>query len=80
MKRVVEKNESCPNVGLTEHKLSDGNTIIVAVNYDPVKITCPVKLNGNLGRVWRGNVSPDSIRLGTNDVAVFEVVIQNTQR
>ena len=73
VKRVVEKNESCPNVGLTEHKLSDGTTIIVAVNYDPVKITCPVKLNGNLGRVWRGNVSPDSIRLGSNDVAVFEV-------
>ena len=73
VKRVVEKNESCPNVGLTEHKLSAGNTIIVAVNYDPVEIVCPVKLNGSLGRVWRGNASPDCIRLGSNDVAVFEV-------
>ena len=80
VKRVVEKNESCPNVGLTEHKLSDGNTIIVAVNYDPVKITCPVKLNGNLGRVWRGNVAPDCIRLGSNDVAVFEIATQHKKR
>ena len=31
-------------------------------------------LNGNLGRVWRGNVAPDGIRLGANDVAVFEAM------
>ena len=30
-------------------------------------------LNGSLGRVWRGDVSSDGIRLGANDVAVFEV-------
>ena len=73
VKRVVEKPAFGPNVGLTEHKASDGTIVIVAVNYDPVEIACPVKINGNLGRVWRGDVSLDSIRLGPNDVAVFEV-------
>ena len=74
VKRVVEKSDSCPNVGLTEHKAPDGAIVIVAVNYNPVEIACPVKINGNLGRVWRGDVSPDCIRLGPNDVAVFEVL------
>ena len=80
VKRVVEKGESCPNVGLTEHKLSNGNTIIVAVNYNPHEVVCPIKLSGKLGRVWHGDVYPDSIRLGSNDVAVFEAVAQNKQR
>ena len=74
VKRVVEKSELCPNVGLTEHKAPDGAIVVVAVNYNPVEIACPVKINGNLGRVWRGDVSPDCIRLGPNDVAVFEVL------
>ena len=73
VKRVVEKSAFCPNVGLTEHKASDGTIVIVAVNYDPVEIACPVKIDGSLGRVWRGDVSPDCIRLGSNGVAVFEV-------
>ena len=80
VKRVVEKGESCPNVGLTEHKLSNGNTIIVAVNYNPHEVVCPIKLSGKLGRVWHGDVYPDSIRLGSIDVAVFEAVAQNKQR
>lgn len=74
MKRIVEKSEFCPNVGLTEHKAPDGAIVVVAVNYNPVEIACPVKINGNLGRVWRGDISPDCIRLGPNDVAVFEVL------
>lgn len=74
VKRIVEKSEFCPNVGLTEHKAPDGAIVVVAVNYNPVEIACPVKINGNLGRVWRGDVSPDCIRLGPNDVAVFEVL------
>ena len=71
--RAYRYSGGSPNVGLTEHKASDGTVVIVAVNYNPVEIACPVKINGNLGRVWRGDVSADCIRLGSNDVAVFEV-------
>ena len=43
-------------------------------NARPREIVCPVKMNGALGRVWRGNVKSDSIVLPPNEAAVFEVV------
>ena len=71
VKRRVTKG--LPNVGLTEHPLADGRTVVVAVNYDDFAVTCPIALDGSLGKVWRGKVSGKEISFEANDVAVFEV-------
>lgn len=34
---------------------------------------CPIKINGKLGRVWRGDVKSDKVTLAPNEVALFEV-------
>ena len=60
-------------MGLTEHPLADGRTVVVAINYDPTPVACPVKVNGTLGRVWRGEVRADKIVLPPNEAALFEV-------
>ena len=72
VRHAVEKGD-CPFVGITEHPASDGKTIVVAINFEPREIVCPVKTNGSIGRVWRGNVEADSIVLPPNEAAVFEV-------
>ena len=83
-KRVVERNEfagvthtvekgDCPWICLTEHPAEDGSTIVMAINYEPREIKCPVKMNGTLGRVWRGKVTDAEIELAPNEVALFEV-------
>ncbi len=73
VKGVVEKVE-CPWVGVTEHPVVGGSTIVVAINFEPRDIKCPIKLAGRVGRVWRGDVKSDSINLPPNDAAVFEVL------
>ena len=73
VKRVVAKGD-CPWVGLTEHPAADGSTIVMAINFEPRAISCPVTLDGRLGRVWRGEVKPDRIDLPPNECALFEVV------
>lgn len=72
IKRVATKGDA-PSVGLTEHPLADGRTVVVAVNYEPTAVTCPIRLAAPLGKVYRGLVLSDSIRLGPNDAAVFAV-------
>ena len=68
----VSKGE-CPYVGITEHPTADGKTVVVAINFEPREITCPIAMDGVLGTVWRGDVKADSIRLPANEAAVFEV-------
>ena len=72
MRHVVEKGD-CPWVALTEHPATDGSTIVMAINYEPRAMECPVKFNSTLGRVWRGDVRADTIVLPPNEVALFEV-------
>ncbi len=72
VKRVVEKGD-CPFVCLTEHPEADGATIVMAVNFESRPMECPVKVNGALGRVWRGDVRADKIVLPPNEAALFEV-------
>ncbi len=72
VKRVVEKGD-CPYVGLTEHPAPDGSTIVMAINFEPRAVTCPVKMAGALGRVWRGDVKTGEISLQPNECALFEV-------
>ena len=73
VKHVVERGD-CPLVGLTEHPAPDGSTIVMAINFEPRETVCPVKINGKLGRVWRGGVGKSEIRLAANEAALFEVL------
>ena len=73
VKHVVEKGD-CPWVGITEHPAQDGSTIVMAINFEPREMSCPVKVNGKLGRVWRGSVKDGEIRLAPNEAALFEVL------
>jgi hypothetical protein len=70
---AVEKGD-CPYVGITRHPCGDGRTIVVAVNFEPRSVTCPVSLRGRLGKVWRGNVLEKAVSLDANEAAVFEVI------
>ena len=72
IKTVVEKGE-CPYVCFTEHPAADGSTIVVAINFEPRTIVCPVRITGSIGRVWRGDVTADKVTLQANEAAVFEV-------
>ena len=72
IKTVVAKGE-CPYVGITEHPTADGRTIVVAINFEPRAMECPISVGGDLGAVWRGDVTADRIRLEPNEAAVFEV-------
>jgi hypothetical protein len=62
-----------PNVGFTEHRLADGRTVVVAVNYDPAPVACPVKLSGTVERIWNGELKDGVLKLAANDAAVFVV-------
>jgi hypothetical protein len=72
VKHVVEKGD-CPWVAITEHPAADGSTIVMAINYEPRAMECPMKVNGALGRTWRGDVRTDKIVLPPNEAALFEV-------
>ena len=52
IKTVVEKGEN-PYVCFTEHPAADGSMIVVGINFEPREQKCPVKINGQIGRVWR---------------------------
>jgi hypothetical protein len=73
IRRVVEKADS-PLVGITEHPVADGRTIVIAVNYEPAAVKCAVTVNGTVGRVWRGDVAGGTVSINANDAAIFEVV------
>ena len=70
--RKVVKGD-CPWVGLTEHLQAGGTTVVIAINFEPREIECPIRTNGSLGTVWRGDVTDGRIRLAANEAAVFEV-------
>ena len=70
VRRVSRTN---PLLGLTEHPTSDGRLVVVAVNYSPQVLNDRLSFPGKLGKVWRGNVSHDSIELEPNQAAVFEI-------
>lgn len=63
-----------PTLGLTEHPCADGRTIVVAVNYEPKDGAFALKVDGTVGKVWRGAFDGTTLKLGANDAAVFEVL------
>ena len=73
VRRRVEKDAAFPNVGLTEHPDGKGGAVVVAVNYDPEPVTCPIRVDGTVGTVWRGQVTDGAITLPANDAAIFNV-------
>ena len=72
LKTVVTKGD-CPYVALTEHPAADGKTVVVAINFEPRAMECPISAAGEIGAVWRGDVTKERIRLAANEAAVFEV-------
>jgi hypothetical protein len=58
---------------MTEHPAPDGSTIVMAINFEPRAVECPVSIDGTVGRVWRGDVKAGKIALAPNEVALFEV-------
>ena len=71
IRRAVTKDQ--PNVGLTEHRLADGRTVVVAVNYNDFPVTCGITHDGRIGKVHRGKVGDKAIDFPANDFAVFEL-------
>lgn len=74
LKRTVVKGD-CPQVVFTEHPADNGRMIIVAVNCEPRLAECPIRIDGTLGTVWRGDVTAERIRLTPNEAAVFEILM-----
>ena len=72
VQHVVEKGDS-PLVGLTEHPTDNGSTIVMAINFEPRPVECPISSKGAIVRIWRGDATADVIRLAANEVALFEV-------
>jgi len=63
----------CPYVCFTEHPAKDGSTVVMAINFEPRAIDCPISIAGRLGKVWRGKVTESSVSLEPNEAALFEV-------
>ena len=72
VKRRVQKEDS-PGVGLTEHRLPNGETVVIAINYEPDPVVCPVRIDGTIGRVWRGKADQHAITIPANDAALLTV-------
>ena len=63
-----------PGVGLTEHPLADGRTVVVAVNYEPSPAKVGFAVSGEVVETWRGKVSKEGFaEISANDAVVFVV-------
>jgi len=71
----ITRRVSCdmPTVGLTEHPLADGRTVVVAVNYEPKPVKTSLVVSGDVTDVWRGKVSDRTAEIPANDAVVFVV-------
>lgn len=71
VKRIVAKG--CPGVGVSEHPLADGRTVVVAINYEPEGVECPLEVEGRVTDCLRGGYSGGKLKLPANDAAVLIV-------
>ena len=69
--RIVEKTLPC--VGISEHPFGDGRTAVVAINYEPEPVQCPVRVKGVVESCLRGKVVDGQLEIPANDAAVFVV-------
>ena len=71
----IRRRVSCglPPVGLTEHPLADGRTVVVGVNYEPTPVTASLVISGDVSDVWRGKVTGRTAEIPANDAVVFVV-------
>jgi len=67
-----------PHVGLTEHPAPDGRTVCIAVNYASEGVSCPVEVDGEIVRCFKGEVKDRTLRLPPNDAVVFELAHSKT--
>ena len=66
---LVEKG--LPGVGVSEHPLPDGRTVVVAINYEPEEAVCPLKVKRPVERCLRGTFADGILRIPANDAAVL---------
>lgn len=71
VKRRVTRD--VPTVGLTEHPVGGGTTVVVAINYEPRTVCCRFAFDGSVGRVLRGELIEHVAEIPANDALVFEV-------
>ena len=72
----VVRRVTCPvpTIGLTEHPDADGSLWVVAINYAPVSVACPLSVDGMLDRVYgRATVKNGVLNLGANDGCVLHI-------
>ena len=73
IRRVVETTGEARTVGFTEHRRPDGSVLVVAVNYAGERTTYPVRIDGNVTRVWNGAYRDGALEIGPFDGCVLEV-------
>ena len=73
IKRRVESASAEHRLGLTEHPGPNGNVYVVAVNYEPTRVECPVRMEGTVKRIWNGTWSNGALCIDANDGCVFEL-------
>ena len=71
---------NCPYVCFTEHPKGDGRAIVMAINYEPRPIECPISVSGRITEVWRGKVTETTVSLEPNEAALFEVECKEGKR
>ena len=78
----VNRRVSCDNsqIGLTEHPLSDGRTVVVAVNYMGERVRAAVRTDGRIGCVWNGAFADGWLAIAAHDGCVFEINQKETTK
>jgi len=66
---LVEKG--LPGVGVSEHPLPDGRTVVVAINYEPEAVSCPLKTGRPVEKCLRGSYEKGVVKIGANDAAIL---------
>ena len=68
----ITRTNKC--IGITNHTLENGQKVAVAVNYSPNEVTDTLTIkNGQVGKVFIGDVKGDQITIAPYSAAVFEV-------
>ena len=71
VKRVAAKED--PRLVLTEHPGEDGTVLVCALNTRDTPVTCPLAVQGEVGRIWNGTFRDGILSIRENDGCVFEV-------
>ena len=73
VKRRVVMTATNHALGLTEHIAPDGKVYVVAVNFESVKVGCPVKVRGDVTGIWNAAYADGILTVGPNDGCLLEL-------